>query len=115
MPVEGFAYEVSDCGRVRNAGGRILKPFPGGYDNAYVRIDLCRDGRRCPRYVHRLVAEAFIGRPSNPLRREINHLDCDPTNNRVENLEWCTRSENEAHKKFMEPPASWVEAAEAAG
>ncbi|UCF55879.1 MAG: HNH endonuclease, partial [Deltaproteobacteria bacterium] len=49
--------------------------------------------------VHRLVAEAFIG--SCPEAHEINHKDCDPSNNHVSNLEWVTRKENIAHAVKM--------------
>ncbi len=50
-----------------------------------------------------MVAEAFLGK-SNPTmgKTEVNHLDCNPHNNHMSNLEWCTREENERHKTFME-------------
>lgn len=42
--------------------------------------------------IHRLVAENFIDNPNN--YKIINHIDNNPSNNRVENLEWCTQSHN---------------------
>lgn len=100
--IKGFpGYEVSTHGRVRNVEtNRVLRPFLRGYDNAYLGVDLCRGKARYPKLVHRLVAAAFLPKPANRRRREVNHIDCDPTNNCVENLEWCTRAENEAHKPF---------------
>lgn len=55
-------------------------------------MNLHRDGRGRTEKVHRLIAIAFLGQPE--ARQEVRHLDGDPSNNRVDNLKWGTRSEN---------------------
>ena len=108
--IKGFEglYEVSDDGKVRSldrlviksngfrysVAGRVLIPRqnPGGY----LGVCLYRDGV-CEEQpsIHRLVAEAFL--PACEGKTEVNHIDGDKTNNNVENLEWCTDSENKLH------------------
>lgn len=104
--VEGFegAYQVSNLGRVKsvnrlnargfNIKGKMLNPL--GPENGYKSVMLYSGSRESGKhhYVHRLVAEAFI----EPYKGEtVNHIDGNKTNNRVENLEWATRSENTKH------------------
>lgn len=48
--------------------------------------------------IHRLVAEAFIPNPDN--KTQINHIDGNPLNNHVNNLEWSTSSENQFHSRY---------------
>ena len=63
-----------------------------GCGTCYKRVSLYKDGQYKSKYVHRLVAEAFIPNPNNsPV---VNHKDEDGTNNKVENLEWCTNQYN---------------------
>ena len=101
LPVKGYEglYEVSNKGRVRNRRKRILKQYPDGYKLLYLKVCLYEYGEVKNKRVHRLVAEAFI--PNPEFKAEVNHEDVNPKNNKVDNLEWCTRQENEAHKYFM--------------
>ena len=90
-------YQVSNLGRVKslsyNQKGyeKILKTYTNkrtGYVYAWL-YSHCK-GKLAP--IHRLVAQAFIPNPEN--KGDVNHKDCDRTNNSLDNLEWCTRSEN---------------------
>jgi hypothetical protein len=96
-----YPYFVSSQGRVKNMNGKILKAFPRGTRNGtYPAVDLYRYGCRKRIDVHRLVALHFV--PNPQCKSEVNHLDLNPNNAKAENLEWCTRSENEMHKHFMD-------------
>lgn len=87
-------YSVSDDGRVRNeVTGRILKPV--SMKNGYTAVCITYKGKRAMHCIHRLVAGAFL--PEDPARLHVNHRDGCKTNNRLENLEWCTPAENLRH------------------
>ena len=73
--------------RVRVDKVRVLKPYI--HTNGYVRLNLGRGNRK---YVHRLVAEAFICNPEG--KPQVDHIDGNRANNAVENLRWVTRKEN---------------------
>ena len=94
--IEDFPnYSVSNLGRVRNdRTGKILKPGKNrcGYRQVILSQGHCKSRVFS---VHRLVADAFILNPEN--KPELNHIDGDPSNNQVDNLEWCNRSENILH------------------
>lgn len=86
-------YEVSNTGLVKNIRtGRILKY---GNKKRYYTVALHYNSERKDRYVHRLVAQAFLPNPNN--LGYVNHKDHNIHNNNVENLEWCTSSENARH------------------
>jgi len=101
-PVVGYKgwYEVSDIGRARNVAdrkhtfvGKILKQRI--ISSGYCGISLCRNGDQHDAIVHRLVMAAFVGQC--PEGKEVNHKDGDKTNNRLDNLEYVTQSENMIH------------------
>lgn len=102
--IEGYEgmYQVSNMGRARsldrvkpNSGGQIAKGHilphsDNGHGYQFVSLWKFNKGRRF--YVHRLVASAFVPNPNNfPI---INHKDEDKSNNRYDNLEWCTQKYN---------------------
>lgn len=103
--VKGFEryYEISNLGRIKRTNATLITPtcrkeiYKGTIlktiiDRGYEKINLSVDGKRTLRYIHRLVAEAFIPNPNN--YREVNHKDSNPSNNCVDNLEWCDRKYN---------------------
>ena len=107
-PVEGYEglYEVSNLGQVRsysNRHGGLLK-YPKllkidvSSGTGYGCVTLCKNNKvkRVP--IHRLVALAFIPNPNNyPC---VNHKDEIRTNNKVDNLEWCTHLYNNSYSKI---------------
>lgn len=82
-------YMVSNLGRVKSLKNNkelIRKPRITQY--GYKAVNLYKNGKKTCKEIHRLVAETFI---PNPLDYPVvNHKDCDRTNNKLENLEWCT-------------------------
>lgn len=106
LEVEGYRgiYFVSNTGRVKSIdhypkgrtgkqNGRILslqRCYKG-----YLRVTLSMDGKPFTTGAHRLVAISFIPNPKN--KQQVNHINGIKDDNRVENLEWCTNSENQIH------------------
>ena len=88
---EGF-YEVSNLGNVRRVTGRILKQQKIARGYMGVTLSDYKDRRKSRRYVHQLVAEVFIGNPER--LHDINHKNEIKDDNRVENLEYCSRVYN---------------------
>lgn len=91
-------YKVSNLGNVkninyRNTGKELL--LKGSSYNGYVHITLRKSNKSKTFLLHRLVAESFV--PNIKNKPCINHIDCNPQNNKVDNLEWCTQQENIAH------------------
>ena len=103
-PISGHElnYEVSTFGRVRRiSGGRgaqrmkILKQRPNKAGYLYVGLRVKGQTNGKNKQVHRIVALTFLHRETEDL--QVNHIDYNPANNRVDNLEWVTRLENVRH------------------
>jgi len=99
-------YQVSNFGRVKSLKRKISESWKGNKaetiilnplkgDRRYLQVSLWSNGKDHKRYIHRLVAKAFIPNPEN--KPQVNHKDGDKCNNAVNNLEWNTRSENVKH------------------
>lgn len=95
--IEGYEdYQVSNLGNIRSLNYRqtgkvqVLKLRKD--KNGYFRVNLYKDGNRRSYQIHRLVTTAFLPNPDN--LPQVNHKDENPSNNRVENLEWCSAKYN---------------------
>ena len=104
--IEGYEelYQVSNYGKVKS----LERTRKGGYNsnvkvkekilnflinkNGYLYVNLYKNAKSKHKFVHRLVAEAFIPNPNN--LPQINHKDENKENNCVDNLEWCTNQYN---------------------
>jgi hypothetical protein len=94
-------YEISDQGNIRRiypfkSDGRKQSKGPTIYmDKKYPRVRLYKNGASRDCVVHRLVMAAFVG--PLPIGHEVNHKNGVKTDNRLENLEYVTHSENQQH------------------
>ena len=100
VKIDGISrYEVSTYGNVRLKDGKFMSCRK--QHNGYIAIGLSDDFHNRKGYlVHRLVALTFIPNPNNyPI---VNHKDENPSNNRVDNLEWCTPKYNSNYGSIKE-------------
>lgn len=101
-------YYVDNYGNVYSTNhNRIIKLKQSLMPNGYMHIGLHKNNKAYNKYVHRLVAEAFIPNPEN--KKDVNHKNGIRTDNRVENLEWVSRSENQLHAyRILKRKAPWT-------
>lgn len=103
-------YQISNLGNIKSVDravkrvswgkehivvfhGKILKPYIS--DRGYLRLMLSKNGIEKAHKIHKLVAIAFVDNPNG--YKEVNHIDGNKLNNHVDNLEWCSRSQNIRH------------------
>lgn len=94
IPNTGGNYDVSDLGRVRSrkwGNVRLLKPYVKN-QGGHLAVTLSYDGVIRRMYVHRLVLSVFTGGDQRGL--EVRHKNGVPSDNRLENLQWGSRSDN---------------------
>ncbi|SRR6266700_883896 len=101
LPVARYEglYEVSDLGRTRSLRRKTASGFRGGrvlkgraHPSGHFQVTLSAENVASTKYVHQLVAEAFIG--ERPAGQEVRHLDGDPANNARSNLAYGTKGDN---------------------
>ena len=116
--IKGFEglYECSNLGRIARltkAGNfKILKQYTDNSSGGYNKVNLCKNGKVHLLRVARIIAETFIPNPDN--KPQVDHINTNRTDNRVENLRWVTHKENmnnstttlnniKAQRKVMKP------------
>lgn len=96
--IEGYEgiYQISNLGNVKSLKYHKEKRIKSNKNrNGYLKIGLILNGKRKHISIHRLVAKAFIPNPNS--LPEVNHIDGNKENNKVENLEWNNRKQNSLH------------------
>lgn len=96
--IEGYEglYQVSNIGQVKSLKrNKILKPWK--LKGGYLQVALSKNGEAKRFLIHRLVAEAFL--PNEDELPEVDHINSDKTDNRVANLQWISKIENNRKKE----------------
>lgn len=92
VEIEGFEdYMISDIGTVYSKKSKKLLSPVDSDGNGHLMVNFYKDGKMIHRRIHRLVAEAFIEKPSEE-HTEVHHINRCKADNRVENLSWMTPS-----------------------
>lgn len=102
--IPGFdKYEITDSGKVfsYHSGSRKEVAVTVNRHRGYAYVMLHSKGRRRNVQVHRLVAGAFVANPN--FKPEVNHINGVKVDNRAENLEWVSKSENVLHSNMLHP------------
>lgn len=95
--IPGYSnYSITPSGQIFSHNLRKIEMKQQADKAGYLRTSLIGDNlKRKGVYIHRAVATTYLPNPKN--KPHVNHLDNNPSNNCVDNLEWCTPGENMAH------------------
>lgn len=106
LPIEGFEslYLISSFGRVKSIRNNLY--LKGDKTRGYLRVTLHNNGQKHRYFVHRLVGMHFLKESYSVNKNVINHLDLNPANNRVDNLEWTDIKGNTIHAMNNSP--RWI-------
>ena len=84
-------YEVSSIGRIRNIStGKLLTPYSDS--SGHLKVGIYNEQNRKKYLVHKLVAQEFVNNPDN--KTYVDHVEHNRQNNCINNLRWCSKSEN---------------------
>lgn len=106
--INGFpGYYADDYGKIYSQkSGELMEIKQYLKTHNYLYVTLHKNGKKCCLRVHRLIAKVFIPNPDN--LPEVNHKDENKANNRADNLEWCTSSDNKVYGSRRERVARKV-------
>lgn len=101
LKIDDLPYEINSDGTVRRIAGTSnnwknkthIRPYKN--NKGYLCIHLYKNSKCYKFQIHRLLAKYFIPNPNK--YNEVNHIDGNPLNNSLDNLEWCTHQENILH------------------
>lgn len=102
----GVIYHISSYGNIKGIRNKLLKQRLN--QDGYMVVTLGNGKYRTVEAIHRLVARAFIPKPNDKDKFEVNHKDCNRINNNVENLEWVTHKQNIEHAYKHNTMAQYV-------
>lgn len=99
LTVLGTHLCVDQDGNVYKKTSSKLKPLAKHKRKGYEYVEISNNGVRKKYSVHRLVAMAFYENPNN--FPQVNHIDGNPSNNKANNLEWVSGSDNQLHSRYI--------------
>jgi hypothetical protein len=105
-PIEGWPeYHATTCGHIISTKGKTPAVLAKRVNDEYCYVTLSDRKYKKQYRVHRLIAAAFLECPDVDAkgreRLQVNHIDSDPSNNKVANLEWTSHAENMNHAWMM--------------